>query len=182
MVLHWSLSDNKSPQVSRTRVRNLAVLSNAVVWIVFFFFFFFFFLLLLLLLLFLESFLHQFLLMVFYWSLSDIKSPRVFRTLISILADYNNSEVLMVCNCPFISKPSSPFINPLLTVIREPIIIGINVTFGNARGVMVIVAGIGHSNTSSNPGLIAFHIALILLGKVWIQLFSLQLWVNSRAD
>ena len=30
--------------------------------------------------------------------------------------------------------------------------------------------------------LIAFHIALIPLGKVWIQLFSLQLWGNSRAD
>ena len=30
--------------------------------------------------------------------------------------------------------------------------------------------------------LIAFHIALITLEKVWIQLFSLQLWVNSRAD
>ena len=30
--------------------------------------------------------------------------------------------------------------------------------------------------------LIAFHIALIPLRKVWIQLFSLQLWVNSRAD
>ena len=30
--------------------------------------------------------------------------------------------------------------------------------------------------------LIAFHIALIPLGKVWIQIFSLQLWVNSRAD
>ena len=30
--------------------------------------------------------------------------------------------------------------------------------------------------------LIAFHIALIPLGKVWVQLFSLQLWVNSRAD
>ena len=30
--------------------------------------------------------------------------------------------------------------------------------------------------------LIAFHIALILSGKVWIHLFSLQLWVNSRAD
>ena len=28
----------------------------------------------------------------------------------------------------------------------------------------------------------AFHIALILLGKVWIQLFSLQPWVNSKAD
>ena len=30
--------------------------------------------------------------------------------------------------------------------------------------------------------LIAFHIAQIPLGKVWIQLFSLQRWVNSRAD
>ena len=35
---------------------------------------------------------------------------------------------------------------------------------------------------NSWTSLIAFHIALILLGKVWIQLFSLQLWVNSRAD
>ena len=30
--------------------------------------------------------------------------------------------------------------------------------------------------------LIAFHIVLIPSGKVWIQLFSLQLWVNSRTD
>ena len=30
--------------------------------------------------------------------------------------------------------------------------------------------------------LIVFHIALIPLGKAWIQLSSLQLWVNSRAD
>ena len=30
--------------------------------------------------------------------------------------------------------------------------------------------------------LIAFHIALIPLGKVWIQLFSLQLWVNRSTD
>ena len=37
---------------------------------------------------------------------------------------------------------------------------------GSARGVMVIVTGIGHGDTSSNPGLIAFHIALIPLGKV----------------
>ena len=34
----------------------------------------------------------------------------------------------------------------------------------------------------SSTRLIAFHIALIYLGKVWIQLFSLQLWVNSRTD
>ena len=30
--------------------------------------------------------------------------------------------------------------------------------------------------------LIAFHITLIPLWKVWIQLFSLQLWVNCWAD
>ena len=30
--------------------------------------------------------------------------------------------------------------------------------------------------------LIAFHIALIPLGKVWIQLFFLQLWVTSWVD
>ena len=29
--------------------------------------------------------------------------------------------------------------------------------------------------------LMAFHIALIPWGKVWIQIISLQLWVNSRA-
>ena len=40
------------------------------------------------------------------------------------------------------------------------------VYLGSARGVMVIVAGIGHGDTSSNPGLVAFHIALIPLGKV----------------
>ena len=34
----------------------------------------------------------------------------------------------------------------------------------------------------SSTKLIVFHIALIPLGKLWIQLFSLQLWVNSRAD
>ena len=52
---------------------------------------------------------------------------------------------------------------------------------GGARGVMVIVAEIGHGDTSSNPRLIAFHIALIPLGKVWIQLFSLQGRLGSSA-
>ena len=45
----------------------------------------------------------------------------------------------------------------------EPCIIDF---LGGACGVMVIVAGIGHGDASSNPGLIAFHIALIPLGKV----------------
>ena len=30
--------------------------------------------------------------------------------------------------------------------------------------------------------MIAFHIVVIPLGKVWFQLFCLQLWVNSRTD
>ena len=34
MVFHWSLSDSKSPQVSRTRLRILVVLRNADIWIV----------------------------------------------------------------------------------------------------------------------------------------------------
>ena len=34
MDFHWSLSDNKSPQVSRTLLSILTVLNNAVVWMV----------------------------------------------------------------------------------------------------------------------------------------------------
>ena len=34
MVFHWSLSDSKSPHVSRTLLSILAVLNNAVVWMV----------------------------------------------------------------------------------------------------------------------------------------------------
>ena len=34
MVFHWNLSDSKSPQISRIRLRILAVLGNAVIWII----------------------------------------------------------------------------------------------------------------------------------------------------
>ena len=34
MVFHWSMSDSNSPQVSMTLLSILAVLNNAVVWIV----------------------------------------------------------------------------------------------------------------------------------------------------
>ena len=74
----------------------------------------------------LQSFSDQCELVVFHWSLSDSKSPQVSRTLLSILADLNNSLVWMVSTRPLISKSPSPFINPSITV---PIIIGINVTF-----------------------------------------------------
>ena len=34
MVFHWSLSDSKSPQVSKTLLSILAFLNNAVVWMI----------------------------------------------------------------------------------------------------------------------------------------------------
>ena len=51
-------------------------------------------------------------------------------------------------------------------------------------GVMAIIIGNGHGNLSSNPWmkLFAFHIAQIPLSKVYIEQFSLQLWINSRVD
>ena len=46
---------------------------------------------------------------------------------------------------------------------------------GGAHGIMVTVVGNGHNDPSSNPGQgsLHFHIALIPLGKVYIQIFSL---------
>ena len=125
---HWSLSDSKFPQVSRTLLSILADLSTAVVLMVF----------tcppisdssrtltrhsgistsapitididvirLWLLLLLLFEFSHQRLLMVSHWNLSDSNPPRVSRTLLSILADSNNAVVRMVPY--FILFPSLP--------------------------------------------------------------------------
>ena len=73
----------------------------------------------------LESVSHQRLLMVFHWSRSDSKSPQISRTFLSILADLNNVVVWMVSTGPFISKSTSPFYNPSVTVPRTPITIGI---------------------------------------------------------
>ena len=67
--------------------------------------------------------------MVFHWSLSDRKSPQVSRTLLSILAVFNNAVVWMVSNRPPTSKSSRPFNNPLVIVPNAPITIGTIVTF-----------------------------------------------------
>ena len=50
--------------------------------------------------------------MVFHLSLSDSKSPRVFRIPLSILADLNNAVVWMVSSLLLISTSSSPFSKP----------------------------------------------------------------------
>ena len=64
--------------------------------------------------------------MVFHWSLSDSKSPQVSRTLFSILFVV---VVWMVFIHPPISKSSSPFNDPLVTVPKASITIDIIVTF-----------------------------------------------------
>ena len=67
--------------------------------------------------------------MVFHWRLSDRKSPQVSRTLLSILAVFNNAIVWMVSTRLPTSKSFGPFKNPLLTVQKVPITVGIIVTF-----------------------------------------------------
>ena len=66
--------------------------------------------------------------MVFYWRLSDSKSPHISRTSLSILAYLNSAVVWMVFNRPPTSKSSGPFNNPLVTVPKAPITIGIIAT------------------------------------------------------
>ena len=66
--------------------------------------------------------------MVFHWILNDMKSPHVFRTLLSILADLNNAIVWMVSTHPPISNYSSPLTKALGTVPTASITIGIIVT------------------------------------------------------
>ena len=68
--------------------------------------------------------------MVFQWRLRDGKFPQVSRTLLSVLADVNNVVAgWMVSTHPLVFKPSSLGINPLVTIPRTPITIGISVTF-----------------------------------------------------
>ena len=52
-----------------------------------------------------------------------LESLQVSGTLLSILADLNNALVWMVSTRRLISKSSSPCTNPLVTVLRAPIII-----------------------------------------------------------
>ena len=75
-----------------------------------------------------QSFSHQCLQMVFHWRLSDCKYPQVSRTLLCILAVFNNAVVWMFSIRPPTSKFSRPFNKPLVFVPKAPITIGIIVT------------------------------------------------------
>ena len=58
--------------------------------------------------------------MVFYWSLSDSTSPKLSRTILSILANLKNVIDMMVSIRPLISKSSSPSTNSLGIVPNAP--------------------------------------------------------------
>ena len=66
--------------------------------------------------------------MVSHWSLSDRKSTQVSRTL-SIRAVLNSAVVWMVSTRLPLSKSSSPFYNPSVTVPKAPITSDIILTF-----------------------------------------------------
>ena len=67
--------------------------------------------------------------MVFHWGLRDSKYPQVSRTLFSILAGFNNVVIWMVSTRPLISKSSSLFNDPLVTVPNALVTIIITVIF-----------------------------------------------------
>ena len=128
MVIHWSLSDSKSPQVSRTLLNILVLLNNAVVWMVstspliskssnqpilwglyrahqlqwYHRLFQLPLLIIIIIILLFANFSHQRELMVFLWSLSDSKSLQVSRALFTILADLSNP---VVCICRSSHRP-----------------------------------------------------------------------------
>ena len=112
--------------------------------------------------------------MVFHWRLSDSKSPQVSRTLLSILAVFNNDVVWMISTRPPTSKSSRPFNNPLVTVPKAPITIGIIVTF------------MFHSFFNSlarSRYLLSFHILLLLLllnFQLYFQFLTVFQWIFTQ--
>ena len=215
MLFQWRLSDYKTPQVSRTPLRILVVLTNAVVWI----------------------------LSTrpptskssrpFNYPLVIVpNAPITIGTIATFIfhSFFNNAVVWMVSTHPPTSKSSSPFSDPLVTVPNTKITIGIIVTcmfhsFFNSLARSRYLSFFSHSFSfilwsagTAKPAilqvpffswlllslvfwprlgepwcngyrlkkwtrryefksltrLIAFHIALIPLGKVWIQSFSLS--------
>ena len=75
--------------------------------------------------------------------LSDSKSPQLFRTLLSILADLNNGVVWMIFTRPLISKSPSPCTYSLVIVPKATFTISITVTFMSWSIFSVFSQGLG---------------------------------------
>ena len=67
--------------------------------------------------------------MVFYWSPSDNKSPQVFNTLLSILANFNNAAFWTVSACALIQTPLAPLPGLWGSIPSATNTTGITVTF-----------------------------------------------------
>ena len=96
--------------------------------------------------------------MVFHCSLCNCKSPHVSRILLNILTDLNNGVVWTVSTRPIISMFFNPYSNPLVTVPRAALTIGIIVTFMfhsflNYLARLKFLSLFWHSFNSGLPGL-----------------------------
>ena len=67
--------------------------------------------------------------MVFHGSLNEIKSPQVYKTLLSILADLNDAVVWMISVRPQISNSSIPVTKRLGIIPSAKIKTGITINF-----------------------------------------------------
>ena len=65
--------------------------------------------------------------MVFHRSLNESNSPQVSRTLLRVLADFDNTVVWMFPILPLISSTASSFCKLLGTVSSTPTTIGISI-------------------------------------------------------
>ena len=61
--------------------------------------------------------------MIFYWNPSNNKSVQVSRTLLSILANLNNTVILMDSACPLIPNSSGSFFKLFGVILSTPIAI-----------------------------------------------------------
>ena len=123
--------------------------------------------------------------MFFHRRLSDSKSPQVSRTLLSILAVFNNAVVWMVSTRPPTSKSSRSFNNPFVTVPKAPITIGVIVTlifyrFFNSLARSRYLSLFSHSFSfirwSAGIAKSTISIIIIIIIIIWYEPIYMSIW------
>ena len=134
-----------------------------------------------------------------YKSINKIKTLKhdIVNSDISWRSEYDKKQTLTVPQslATFLSPEKGPLISPVTWFVRWLVVFYSISTLAaylmpNPVHTYISDMPVGYRRRKSTrrhefkswTRLIAFHIALIPLGKVWIQLFPLQLWVNSRTD
>ena len=122
--------------------------------------------------------------MACHWSLRESKSPQVSMSLLSILANLNNSVLWMFSTCPPISKSPSPCNDHFVTVLKATIIIGITInlvfhSFSNSKYCssfpFLFILPCGQQGQQS-PQIGEFYFLLV----VWLRLDDLFVCQNQR--